>query len=329
MKRIFVGVTAALFSSALFATTLSPIQLLNPSGSTSGQVIASTGPTTAPAWTTVTLSGLGGLAAANNLSDVASASTSRTNLGLGTAALVNTGTSGATIPLLSAANTWMLAQSFTVRPTFNGNTPYDTGNLTIGSYLTAATAASTYATIAQATTALAATGGSINGVTNGLTTPAASKVTTLQATSTITPSTTSGIVGTTLGDSAQAGSVGEYQTVTGSAVGIATGTTAAATSLSLTAGDWDVQGVVLFTSSAAGAMTGEYSAVSTSATSLGSTGSYAQAGPPTSAGTVLVIPSPIVRINVSSTTTVYATANVGFGSGTCTVTGFLRARRVR
>ncbi len=43
---------------------------------------------------------------ANNLSDVVSASSSRSNLGLGTAAVVNTGTTGAAIPLLNGANTF-------------------------------------------------------------------------------------------------------------------------------------------------------------------------------------------------------------------------------
>ena len=47
------------------------------------------------------------------LVDDADAAAQRTTLGLGTAAVVNTGTSGATIPLLNAANTWSGIQTLT------------------------------------------------------------------------------------------------------------------------------------------------------------------------------------------------------------------------
>jgi hypothetical protein len=56
--------------------------------------------------------GAGDMLKSENLSGLANYTTARSNLGLGTAAVVNTGTSGATIPLLNAANTWSGAQTF-------------------------------------------------------------------------------------------------------------------------------------------------------------------------------------------------------------------------
>lgn len=48
----------------------------------------------------------------NNLSDLTSSITARANLGLGTAAVHNTGTSGDNVPLLNGINTWGAAQTF-------------------------------------------------------------------------------------------------------------------------------------------------------------------------------------------------------------------------
>lgn len=56
----------------------------------------------------------------NNLSEITAPSTARANLALGTSATVNTGTSGANVPLLNGANTWAALQTFTSGATFSG-----------------------------------------------------------------------------------------------------------------------------------------------------------------------------------------------------------------
>lgn len=78
-----------------------------------------TGPASSTSGNIATFNGTGGktiadsgiapgtlLRTTNNLSDISSASSARGNLGLGSAATKNTGSSGATVPLCNTANTW-------------------------------------------------------------------------------------------------------------------------------------------------------------------------------------------------------------------------------
>ena len=71
--------------------------------------------TTAPALST------GVLLVANNLSDLNNAATSRTNLGLGSASTVDTGTSGAKIGLLNGANTISGTGTYTAAQTYQSD----------------------------------------------------------------------------------------------------------------------------------------------------------------------------------------------------------------
>lgn len=61
IKHILIGLVTATLSWCAQATTLSPIQLLSPSGSTSGQAIVSAGPSSAPAWGNISAAALTGV----------------------------------------------------------------------------------------------------------------------------------------------------------------------------------------------------------------------------------------------------------------------------
>lgn len=136
--------------------------------------------------------------------------------------------------------------------------------------------------------------------------------------------------GTTTNDNAATGYIGEYVSSTvasGSAITLTNATAANVTSLSLTAGDWDVSGVITFN----GAVTGSYSTAGISTTSAAH-----QAYPnsvdspylPTAAANASTV-VPAIRISVASTTTVYLVALEAFSAGTAKAYGFISARRVR
>lgn len=141
------------------------------------------------------------------------------------------------------------------------------------------------------------------------------------------------ILGTTTGNDAPAGTLGEAFTNTlasGSAVSLTTATTANITSISLNAGDWYICGVGAFNPAAT--TTTEYLKVGISTTSatLGALGSYTSLPIAVTLNSEdAEVPTPAFRINLTSTTTVYLVARAGFAVDTMAAYGRLFAWRER
>jgi hypothetical protein len=166
----------------------------------------------------------------------------------------------------------------------------------------------------------------------GITTPNAIHATTIGATGAISPSTTAGIVGTTLADNAAAGSIGEYITATASGVSLTNATPANITSISLTAGDWDVTGQAVAVAAGSTVLNNWAVGINTvSATMPTATSAFGitQLTGTLGTGTNPVASPMVSRVNVSTTTTVFLVANAAFTTSTCTANGVIRARRVR
>ena len=169
----------------------------------------------------------------------------------------------------------------------------------------------------------------------GSTTPNAVNATTLSATGLITPATVAGIKGTTLADSAQAGSIGETITSTvlaGAAVALTTVVSANITQIILTAGDWDVWATAAFAAAGGTTVSSIAAGISTTTATLptipGAGASFVLAATLT-AGATQAHPVGMTRINVSTTTTVFLVANAAFAVSTMGAYGFIGARRVR
>jgi hypothetical protein len=148
----------------------------------------------------------------------------------------------------------------------------------------------------------------------------------------ITFSSTSGIIGTTTNNAAAAGSVGENITSTvlsGSAVTLTSTATSNITSISLTAGDWDVWGSVWITLSGTGSQVkgGISTSSATLPSNLGQSG-LMQIATTFTTGFSNGFPVGDTTLSLATTTTVYLVINATFTVG-ATGFGFITARRVR
>lgn len=158
----------------------------------------------------------------------------------------------------------------------------------------------------------------------------------------ITPSQTLGIRGTTTNNAANALSIGELVTATviaGSAVALTTATGANITSISLTAGDWDVSAVADFTPAATTSITQLQAGLGTVTATLltqpggGGVGtdplvSQTQAASVPGAGP-MTLSLPPVRVTLAGTTTIFFVAKCAFTVSTLAAYGTIRARRIR
>lgn len=143
---------------------------------------------------------------------------------------------------------------------------------------------------------------------------------------------TGGLAGTATNNNAAAGNVGEYVSsdVAYPGSGISNGVLTNVTSISLTAGDWDVEGNVGFQPAGTTTLSGFNVSVSLASANTDSNDQgrhqMAYAGP---AGQLCIFPTGKRRVSLAATTPVYLVAAVNFAVSTCTAWGFIAARRAR
>ncbi len=143
--------------------------------------------------------------------------------------------------------------------------------------------------------------------------------------------------GTTTNDSAAAGGVGEFVSSTialANKVALATDTAKTVTSVSLTAGDWDVEGLVCFSGNAATVVQYVIGAIFTTTDTMPNADqqasiSYGSTGVAIYAAQDTCTTPPRTRISVAVTTTVYLVAKSGFTTNSAGAYGTINARRFR
>jgi hypothetical protein len=184
-----------------------------------------------------------------------------------------------------------------------------------------------------------ATATSLQGIIGNVT-PATGAFTSITASSTITPSQTAGIVGTTTNNNANAGSVGEVvssSVAVGSAVSLTTATGAftgkTITSISLTAGDWDVFGTIGINNASTTNFTAIGGGINTVTDTLNSAyeeeARFAYGAAGLVPNNVISFTFPTTRVSIASTTTYYLIGYAQFSVSTATAFGRITARRMR
>ena len=340
MKRLLIGAAAALASSAALCATMIPSSMINwvsvptwPSVSAGTVFAGPAAATGAPTFRALVSTDL-------PVVPVSKGGTNATAAG-GTALDNITGFSGT--GFLKRTGTGAYSFIADPLPVANGGT----GAVTAGAARTALGAAAsgantditslsapalgaataTTATAGDNTTKVATTAYVQSTVTGGAN---AASFTTIAASGLITPTSSIGIKGTTAGDTAAAGSIGEKKSCTFSSVTMTTsGTAQNMCNIPLTAGDWDAVGYISYTSGAGATMTIWLAGINTTSATLPAVGNYFQSsGSITATGAATAV-APLTSPNVTGAATIYLVGDAIFSGGSVTASGFMQARRVR
>lgn len=144
----------------------------------------------------------------------------------------------------------------------------------------------------------------------------------------LTFSSTSGIIGTTTNDSAAVGSVGEYVSstvLTTSGVGFTSNVVRNITSILLSAGDWDVYGNVCFEGAGAPTLCIAWTSTSSATEPNDALTTFIN----TSLAFLTSLVTPVIRVSIAVPTTVYLSARCVYTGSTISGSGSISARRVR
>jgi hypothetical protein len=307
MKKLIALASGLLLSAASLATTFNPVQLLNPVGSTAGQVVLSAGPSSTVNW--------GTLAVANVTGAAPLASPTFT----GTVTIPSGASISGYLTTATAASTYAPIAS----PTFTGTVTIPSGASISG-----------YAPLASPTftgTPSMPTG------TTAVTQTAGNSSTAIATTAFVTSSpiiNTPTISGTTTGACAATGNIGECKNAnvpSGSPVSLTTSTYANVTSVSLTAGNWLCSGNVEFQPNTTTVQTNQQAAISTTSASttgeISGTGTVLNLPSVTGAAGTNVIPTGFGMVNVTTTTLVYLLAYSVFTTSTNSASGYINCIR--
>ena len=143
--------------------------------------------------------------------------------------------------------------------------------------------------------------------------------------------TSADTAGTTTNDDAAVGQIGEFisSKSTGSGTALTTTENATIASISLTAGDWDVEGFLNFQESSASATQRSAGISLVDATLPTDDTTFYNTRETSETTQILPLVFPRKRISIAATTTVYLVGNAYFSAGTVNGFGELTARRAR